>query len=221
VAGTLVLSAWEPELAPLRQIARAGKRSRVVWNGVAVGVGAVDAGIGAARAIARHRPTRVIFVGTAGAYRSVRGAPAIGAVVSARELLAVSTAALRGDGYLPAPQVVREAAAPALRAAIQAGAAGPPAEVAVACPVAITRTARLAGKIARGTGAAVENLEAFAVARAAAAAGLPFAALLGIANDVGPSAHHQWRDNHRSASRAACEAVAEFLGVHGTKKKPL
>ena len=35
---------------------------------LAVGIGPVDAAVGATRAIAAHGPERVIFVGTAGAY---------------------------------------------------------------------------------------------------------------------------------------------------------
>src|SRR4029453_14825083 len=98
---------------------------------------AVDAAVGAAAAIAAARPSRVIFVGTAGAHppgpatppprgggggaRQRRGtfggtaganprgrAPAaIGTVAVASELHLVSTAALRGDGYLPDPIVTR------------------------------------------------------------------------------------------------------------------
>jgi len=82
----------------------------------------------------------------------------------------------------------------------------------VACPLAITRTAALARRIA-ATGAALENLEAFAVARAAAAARLPFAAVLGVSNIVGPRAHAEWRANHLAASRAACHLMWTFLNA--------
>jgi hypothetical protein len=49
------------------------------------------------------------------------------------------------------------------------------------------------------------------VARAAAAAGLPFAAVLGVANRVGPQGHEEWQRHHRAASRAACQLIAQFL----------
>ena len=85
---------------------------------------------------------------------------------------------------------------------------------AVACPLAITRpSAALGRRIAEATGATLENLEAFAVARAAAAAGVDFAAVLGVANRVGPTGHDEWQRHHRAASRAACELVARFLDV--------
>ena len=74
---TLVLGAWEPEVAPLRRmLAVAGARARrgdVVIG--TVGVGAIDAAVGAARALAGSPVGRVVFVGTAGAYAGVRGAP--------------------------------------------------------------------------------------------------------------------------------------------------
>jgi futalosine hydrolase len=206
--GTLVMSAWDPEIAPLRALAGAGARS---WRAAAVGVGPVDAGIGAVRAMARHRPERVIFVGTAGSYP---GAPVgIGEAAVAGPMVAVSTAVLRRQAYIPEPQIMRASASPALSEALRGGTRGRnrPPRVAVACPVAITRSALLARQIAGATGAALENLEAFAVARAAAGAGVPFAAVLGVSNRVGPAGHREWRVNHVAASQAACALVNNYL----------
>ena len=46
------------------------------------------------------------------------------------------------------------------------------------------------------------------LARAAAAAGVDtVAAVLGIANRVGPRGHQEWRAHHAAASRAACRLV--------------
>jgi nucleoside phosphorylase len=180
----------------------------------AAGIGAVDAAVGAAAAIAAARPSRVIFVGTAGVYGSagraelpLESAAVVGAIAC------VSTAVLRGEAYLPAPTVLRIETSRLLRAALAAapGEAGAPRSV--ACPLAITRAASLARRIATETGAELENLEAFAVARAAAAAGVDFAAVLGVANGVGPTGHAEWKRHHRAASRAACILVARFLGL--------
>jgi nucleoside phosphorylase len=69
------------EIATLRRLARAFDPQRLAMG--TVGVGAVDAAVGAAAAIAAARPARVIFVGTAGAYpRGARDA-AIGTVAIA------------------------------------------------------------------------------------------------------------------------------------------
>ena len=212
---TLVLSAWEPELAPLRRLLRGAGAARDVAR-AAIGVGTVDAAVGAAHALARTRPRRAIFVGTAGVYpgAAARALP-VGSPAVAGELRLVSTATLRGEAYHPAPLVASAAPTPALRARLaRAGGDATAGELAsaaiVACPLAITQTAALARRIA-DTGAALENLEAFAVARAATAAHVPFAAVLGVSNVVGPRAHAEWRANHQPASRAACHEVWSFL----------
>jgi nucleoside phosphorylase len=207
VARTLVVSAWTPEIAPLRRMLHADARH---WVAAPVGVGAIEAGIGAARAIARFRPARVVFVGTAGAYPG-RGDAGIGSVAVAGDLVAVATAALRGEGYLPEPQVVRARPSAPLSAALRRGLPLPRRYATVACPTAITRSAALARRIASETGATLENLEAFAVARAAHAAGVEFAAVLAVSNRVGSLAHHEWRVNHAAASRAACALLAGYL----------
>src|SRR5690606_4042162 len=61
---------------------------------------------------------------------------------------------------------------------------------------------------------AVEHLEAWAVAWACAQAGVPFAALLGIANEVGPDAHVQWKTHRARAEQAARDAAAAVLARH-------
>lgn len=200
----LVVSAFEPEIAPLRRLI-AGARGVHLEP---VGIGAVDAAAGAARAIAAHRPTRVLFVGTAGVYAPARRACPVGTAVVAGDVHCVSTAALAGDGYVPAPLVMRVAASPKLAAALVGGETE---LAAVACPLAITRSAGLARRIVAATGASLENLELFAVARAAALAGVEVAAVLGVANRVGPAAHREWLANHRRASRAACAVVARWV----------
>ena len=206
---TLIVSAFEPEIAPLRRLVP-GRRGIVLEP---IGIGAVDAAVGAAAAIARARPARVIFVGTAGIYGAAKEArAAIGTAVVAGEIVCVSTSALKGEAYLPGPMVLRVSTSRSLRAALTDGRAGRAAGLGVvACPLAITRSAALGRRIALSTGAALENLEAFAVARAAAAAGIPFAAVLGVANRVGPRGHEEWQRHHRAASRAACELTARRL----------
>ena len=107
----LILSAWEPEIAPLRALL-ARPTARALARSVrcrAVGVGAVDAAIGAAHAIAEVQPARVIFIGTAGSYAKSTGTLLIRSVALPEELVLCSTATLRGDvraprltGWLPA-----------------------------------------------------------------------------------------------------------------------
>ncbi len=213
----LVLAAWRPELAPLlaalRRLRAAegaeGKDAPPPVSCRAVGVGAVEAAVGAARAIVATRPRAVILVGTAGVYPAAGvGSIAVGTAAVARTLRLVSTAVLRGEGYLPPPLPIHARTDRALlRALARAGAVAAD----VACPAAVTRARALGRRIARDTGAQIETLEAFAVGRAAQAAGAPFAAVLGVSNRVGPDAHTEWRAHRRAAEAAACAVVLAWL----------
>jgi nucleoside phosphorylase len=211
VSRTLVVSAFEPEIAPLRR-RLAGRRD---VQTATVGIGAIEAAIGATRAIAAHRPGRLIFVGTAGVYARGRAAIPIGGVAVAGELQGVSTAALRREGYLPAGPVALRAETSTSLAAVLTAALGEAgrAPLSVACPLAITRTAALGRLIADATGAELENLEVYAVARAALAAGVEFGAVLGVANRVGPGGHREWLKHHRAVSRAACDLLCRVLSA--------
>lgn len=215
----LIVSAFLPELLELRRLLRQPSASMASARDVVtepVGVGLVEAAAGAARVIARSAPRAVIFVGTAGAY-AAKAAPPIGAVVVARRLQLVSAAVVEGDGYLPAVLPVAAESTPALVRALTATGKqrtrSAPSLITgdVATPVAITKSPRLAARLLRASGAATENLEAFSVARAAAVAGVPFAAVLGIANRVGPAAHAEWRRHGDRAAAAACTVVANAL----------
>ena len=213
---TLVVSAFAPEIAPLRR-RLAGRRD---VQTATVGIGAIEAAIGASRAIAAHRPGRLVFVGTAGVYARGPAAIPIGGVAVAGEIQGVSTAALRGDGYLPGPVALRAETSTSLAAALTAalGDAGR-APLSVACPLAITRTSALGRLIADATGADLENLEVFAVARAALAAGVEFGAVLGVANRVGPGGHREWLKHHRAVSRAACDLLYRVLSAPVTRRR--
>jgi nucleoside phosphorylase len=107
--------------------------------------------------------------------------------------------------------VLRVETSPDLRLALAAHVPSEAPPPGVACPMAITRSEAMGLRIAAATGASLENLETFSVARAAKAAGVPFGAVLGIANRVAPIGHEQWLRHHREASRAACDLVARFL----------
>jgi nucleoside phosphorylase len=82
----------------------------------------------------------------------------------------------------------------------------------VATTLGVTVDDRAAGELARATGAGAEHMEAYGVAAACAAVGVPFAAALGVANAVGARAREQWRAHHRDASAAASGVVLDWLG---------
>jgi len=209
-SGVLLVSAFAPELAPLVRWLEspAQRRLRPTVTCQPVGIGAVDAAAGAAAALVRHAPTAIVFVGTAGSYGA---RPPLDAVAVARALHLASGSAAAGGSYFPGPMLRRAGADAALRRALLAAGGGSAVEGDVATPLGITSSRRLAARLAAASGALVENLEAFAVARAAAAAEVPFGAVLGVANRVGPAAHEQWLRHRESATAAACALVAAWL----------
>jgi futalosine hydrolase len=199
--------AWPPELVALEERLPARLRRRVCLG--AVGVGLVEAAAGTARLLREQRPAGLLLVGTAGVYPGHRRALPPGSVAAVDEMVLLPHALPAGAAYLPDILPRRARSSAALRTALCERGDLPSADV--ACPLAITASAKAAATAARVTGCALENLEAFAVARAAAAAGIPFAAVLGVSNHVGPDGHRQWRKHANRAAAAACEAILAFL----------
>ena len=147
------------------------------------GVGLVEAGIGSARAIDRHAPDGVIYVGTCGAFR--HGGAAVGALAIPETVIILSGDAVRGEMRLPTLLSAREEADRALieRLRTAAGEVGYEGGT-LACTFGITEESRLADLLEDASAARFENLEAFSVLRASGP--IPCAVLLGITNIVGP-----------------------------------
>ncbi len=167
--------------------------------GEVVGVGPVVAAATAARILAARQPSRVVMVGTAGAYP---GGPPIGQAVVSRRLGMSYGVAAMGLGYVPRPPAAIDGDADLLER-IDA----PKHDVLTVG--AVTTDITLARRLSDGW--TVEHLEAFAVAYACQAAGIPFVACLGIANDVGPDAHVQWLSHRDEAQHAARDAIRGLL----------
>lgn len=167
--------------------------------GEIVGVGPVVAAANAGRILAHERPEQVVMLGTAGSYPD---GPPIGAVVVSRTLGLSWGVASLGLGYVPrAPEPVHGDTTLIERS-------GLPAHD-VLTVGAITTDLDLAARL--GEGWSVEHLEAYAVAWTCARASIPFVAVFGITNHVGPDAHHQWLTNRDHAQRAARDAVRTLL----------
>ena len=181
----LILAAVEAELSDM--------------SGFCVGVGPVRSAVGATRLILEHRPSSVIMIGTAGALSDHLPVPS---VVVARCLGWAHSGAILGAGYVPLPpeDLVADAA---LAAAIGL----PQADVVTVG--AITTDARVADDLRQRW--QVEHMEAYSVALAAASLGVPFAAVLGLSNRVGPNAHEEWKANRHTAESAARDAVSRWL----------
>jgi len=169
--------------------------------GETVGIGPVVAAAHAATILARIQPERVLMIGTCGMYpgRSFT----IGEAVMARRVGLSYGVAAMGLGYVPrAPEPV-DCAADMLEK-VQLAIAD------VLTTGAVTTDTVLAGRLSDHWH--VEHLEAFGVALACEQAGIPFNAILGIANDVGPHAHMQWLSHREEAQNAARQAARRLLG---------
>jgi nucleoside phosphorylase len=196
----LVVAAWAPELVRLRTRLRGFSHRSQVFLEV-IGVGLVEAGIGAALSIAKHRPSRLILVGTAGLLPDHKTALRINDVIDVSSASLASGSVLRGDAYVPAP----------LPLVVKPKNNRTKGGIGVICPLGITRKASLGRKLGHALNAHAENLEAFAVARAAERMHVQWEAFLGITNDVGPEANAQWRTNAKSAARAACDVIYDRI----------
>jgi nucleoside phosphorylase len=206
----LVLAAWPPELAFLRKSLAdlpAPMRHRVTL--ATVGVGLVEAAIATARILDKHQPSAVLLVGTAGVYPSQAAGLSLERAVIAGRIRLLPQILPGKHAFLPAIVPAQAGSSPALARTLRKATGLPSADV--ACPLGITATTKAATTAAELSGCALENLEAFAVARAAALAKLPFAAILGIANHVGPRGHREWERHAKAAAQSACQAVIEGL----------
>jgi len=168
--------------------------------GEAVGLGPVVSASRAASIVGQRAPEAVVLVGTAGAYP---GGPPIGAAVASRRVGLSWGVAVMGLGYVPRPPRAVEAAAEMLDLLDL-----PRHDVLTVG--AVTTDLTLAERLADGW--TVEHLEAFGVAYACQRHGVPFVAVLGIANQVGPDAHAQWLMNREAAREAARRAITRLLG---------
>ena len=188
---SLLLSAFAPELSGLDRDPPPG------WVVATSGIGAITAAVETARLLREHRPGRLLFVGTCGAYD---GRLAVGDVLSAKQAIATSVEEAEGRAYRPSAEATRWPSTWVLPL--------PAHDVAV--PPAITLTDSGARTLARI--APAEHLELAGVFAACAAAGVPAAAALGVANRVGPGAHAEWKRENARVSARVVEAIRMVLG---------
>lgn len=156
----LVVAATEPEL-------------RWAGDGVAVGVGPVEAAIGTARALAELRPSAAVHVGLAGARRA--SGIAIGTAI-------LGTSAVYCDLVAAFPGLVRELEPdPDLLARARA-----------ALPEALALPIGTSAAVGGTRGTDVEAMEGFAVLRACALAEVPAIELRVVANEIEEQDRARW-----------------------------
>jgi len=154
-----------------------------------IGVGLVESSIGIARVL-MGKPPGVLLIGSCGAYAGC-GLSIGDIVLGTRFLLAAS----RGE-LGPIPNEARPKSLPRRgRSAV------------VCSTLSITTDDEEAARLEKQSGAHVENLEAFAVARACELAGVPFTAVLGVTNTVGKNGRAEWRANAERVAELVIEVV--------------
>jgi len=213
----LVVAAWDPELQHFREHLAArraasqrsvGDHSEVELQTAAVGVGLVEASLGAMRAFYAFQPSHALFIGTCGVFRVPDGSSTLewGDAIAPRRVHLVDVDAVCNKSAFPGPMPREALFDEELRdQCVRAGAKAASA----ANPLTITTDDARANALARASGCEVEHLEVFAFARACAVCDIRGAAILGIANDVGASGRSQWATHHLEASaRAADVALA-------------
>ncbi len=202
----LVVAAFAPELEEFQRLAPDVATA-------AVGVGLVDAALGTAEALARTRPDVVLLLGTCGWF-DYMGAEDPRVIVATDIVLADGGAAEDRAALVGGVGEVLRAAPALVGACASRGAA--PAAIATTLSVSIEdalATALAADLASRCAASArgVEHLEAYAVFRAAERAGVPCAAVLGVANRVGAGGRAAWAAHHVEASARAADVVARAL----------
>ena len=160
-----------------------------ISDGIPIGIGLIEAALGIS-AVLERKPSAIVLVGSCGAYPG--SGIEIGTIVVAREVV------LAHEGELP--KVVPTRSRPPAHAMEGR-------RVVAASTMGITTDDARAKAIADDTGAHVENLEAFAVARACERANVPVAIVLGVTNVVGSSGRAEWRANAQAIAKRVIEHV--------------
>jgi nucleoside phosphorylase len=191
---TLLVGAYAPELEGLAGVQGALTR--------AIGIGLVEAAAGALEVMRELQPARVVLVGTAGAYP--RAEMKIGSIVVARAAALI----VRANEYAPSAMPQRASGDASLADEIARAISAPVVDA--ASTLGITQTDAEAKRI---EDIAVEQLEVFALFRAAERLSIPAAAVLAVSNQVGAEARAEWRKHRAKCEAAAQDAVRRWLSI--------
>lgn len=177
---------------------------------IAVGVGPVEAAIGAARAFAAKPYAFAVNAGIAGGFR---GRAHVGeAIVVDEECFADIGLEGGGDLHLPGGALLAERCASdaELLAPYRAGIAGATLGRGLTSATITTTDAR-AHLLTERFAATVESMEGFAVLRAAERAGIRAIEVRGVSNLVGDRAQSQW--DFRAGASAAVRTLDQLLDL--------
>jgi nucleoside phosphorylase len=209
----LLLAAHAPEFVGLRtqlgeQLAGSIRGLTIVAK--TIGVGMAVAGAGTANRIHQLSPRAVILLGSCGVYPCGIEYYPLDIVIPNRFQLFDPSAAAGKAEFPPPMQTVLEPHA-LLSTGLLASAGARSRAAPLANTLAITIDDAIARAVHPAAGLEAENLEAFPVALACAAAEVPFAAVLGVTNVVGSQGRTDWLKYQREAAVATAEALLTWV----------
>lgn len=203
----LILGAFEPELAPLRDPLKCHKNIRIE----AVGVGLIEASMNAYKIIANEiertgRNFEVLWVGSVGKSPNVQ--------YPLLSLIACDTVKLADYGIITGNCSIPEIMTTEISSPSRINEIVLNLHLASACSrfyttLGITSNRDTAQQLAKFTGSSFESMELFAVASAANKQGINWSALSAITNSVGNP--DEWKSNFREAARKTAAAVLELF----------
>ncbi|MEO6046423.1 MAG: hypothetical protein ABIQ57_03005 [Candidatus Kapaibacterium sp.] len=164
------------------------------------GIGLIDAAAGTARAIDSKGPSEIVFLGTCGAHRA--SGLEIGDIILASDATLGSGDVASGEMRIPSLMPSSIPTDGRLTDLIAEGFAGRGIGTRrgrISCTLGITESDRLAEILRRFDRSDAENMEAFALLRAAA--DIPAAVALGVTNIVGAGGGKDWLANFRVMMR--------------------
>lgn len=192
----LLCSAFVPEIQVLRDTVAAAPN--VVT--ATLGVGLVSAASRISSILEHHSISRILFTGTCGV---LTPSPiSIGDVVRAKTVYTGDVAAFSDATLIPDALPTSDAPARFMTPPT------PMPECDVFSPLSITHSEDGATVLRHQFPAGiVENLECFAVAWNATLRAIPFEAILGVTNTIGPNGHAEWLAHHERVSIAVQEWI--------------
>lgn len=191
----LIVSAVKFEALPtLKALKRLGFRASYA----AIGIGPLAAAKSAASVTKKAKGKHVIFLGSAGTNGAfskptlIRARQTVWSPLSVRMKWAYAIAGIYPEIALPRP--------PAWAKKL------PGAKI--ACTSTITRR-----RLPPSADRYLESLELYSCAAELVSAGKSFVAIFGITNALGPNAHSQWLENHKTVAQMTADYIAAHLPI--------
>lgn len=188
----LICSAWQEEVKTLKD----------QTSIKTLGIGYLEAALNLNNILRDINYSRIIFLGTAGAYSD---ALSVGDIVSVSSVGLLNCLTIQGQGYLP-KEYNSYTSSPTIRHSTT---------VNCLSSLEITTSETISKTIIKKSPFTiqvplVENMELYGIAKVAHEHKLPWSALLGITNHTNGNAHLDWKANHEKVSEKLCEA---FLSI--------